>query len=77
MTEIEQTIVSALRTLLDRRGADDVTVAPESDIYDDLTMDSLEVAEFSAVLEDEFGRDPYSAGIVPRTVAEVIAFYGV
>jgi acyl carrier protein len=46
-----------------------------ADLYDDLHFDSLEVAELSATLEDDLGRDPYSEGLVPRTVAEVVAFY--
>ncbi|WP_375000998.1 phosphopantetheine-binding protein [Aeromicrobium sp. CTD01-1L150] len=38
-------------------------------------LDSLETAELSAILEDEFGSDPYSAGDMPQTVAEIQAFY--
>jgi acyl carrier protein len=38
-------------------------------------LDSLETAELSAVLEDEFGSDPFSAGEVPQTVAEILDFY--
>ena len=38
-------------------------------------MDSLELAELSAVLEDDLGHDPYSQGIVPQTVAELLAYY--
>lgn len=38
-------------------------------------LDSLETAELSAVLEDEFGTDPYSEGQMPQTLAEIIAFY--
>lgn len=41
-----------------------------------LELDSLEAAELSAVLEDEFGSDPFSAGDqLPETVGEVLAFY--
>ena len=39
-------------------------------------IDSLEAAELSAMLEDEFGTDPFSAGEeMPETVGEVLAFY--
>ena len=38
-------------------------------------LDSLDVAELSAVLEDEFGSDPFSNGEMPETVGEIAAFY--
>ncbi len=43
---------------------------------DGLGLDSLEAAELSAMLEDEFGSDPFSAGgDLPDTVGDVVAFY--
>lgn len=42
---------------------------------DGLGLDSLETAELSATLEDEIGHDPFSAGQVPQTVEELLAFY--
>ncbi len=43
---------------------------------DGLGLDSLEAAELSAVLEDEFGSDPFSAGgDLPERVGDVVAFY--
>lgn len=45
---------------------------------DGLGLDSLEAAELSATLEDEFGSDPFSAGgEMPATVHDVLAFYEV
>lgn len=42
-----------------------------------LGLDSLEAAELSAMLEDEFGSDPFSAGTeLPNTVGDILAFYG-
>jgi acyl carrier protein len=38
-------------------------------------MDSLELAELSAALEDELGHDPYSDGLAPETVGELIGYY--
>lgn len=75
MPDAEKTVLKALRSLLRRRGQADVDVGRGDGLYDDLMLDSLEVAEFSAVLEDDLGRDPYSEGVVPRTVGEVIEFY--
>ena len=41
-----------------------------------LGLDSLETAELSAVLEDEFGSDPFSAGgELPSTIGEITAYY--
>jgi acyl carrier protein len=41
-----------------------------------LELDSLEAAELSALLEDEFGSDPFSAGgDLPENVGDVLAFY--
>jgi acyl carrier protein len=40
-----------------------------------LDMDSLEAAELSALLEDELGTDPYTEGIIPYTVGEIVDFY--
>lgn len=40
-----------------------------------LALDSLEMAEISAALEDAFGSDPISAGKMPVTVGEIVAFY--
>jgi len=42
---------------------------------DGIGLDSLETAELSALLEDEHGRDPFSAGEMPQTVGAIEAFY--
>lgn len=48
----------------------------ETPLYaDGLGLDSVEAAELSATLEDEFGSDPFSAGELPETIAEILAFY--
>jgi acyl carrier protein len=42
-----------------------------------LELDSLEAAELSAMLEDAFGTDPFSAGgEMPERVGDILAFYG-
>ncbi len=72
----ETTIRETIQTLLERRGAGNCEVTRESKLSAELGLDSLELAEISAVLEDEFGTDPYSEGIVPETLAQLLAFYG-
>jgi acyl carrier protein len=43
---------------------------------DGLGLDSLEAAELSAMLEDEFGSDPFSGGgDLPERIGDVLAFY--
>lgn len=49
---------------------------PELRLYaDGIGLDSLETAELSAVLEDTHGTDPFSAGPMPQTVGDILAFY--
>lgn len=75
MPEAEQTILDVIYSLLERREGASVDVRHDSNLFDDLGLDSLEVAELSAALEDDLGRDPFSMGIVARTVGELVAFY--
>jgi len=72
---VETIIRDTIRRLLDQRGASGIEVQSESTLTADLGLDSLELAELSAVLEDEVGHDPFSEGIVPATVAELVAYY--
>ena len=70
-------VVDAIRMLLARREETaDLPVTLQAHLHDDLDLDSLELAELSVMLEDNFGRDPYSEGIVPNTVGEIVSFYG-
>lgn len=72
----EAVIRKAVDVLLKRRGVTDLEVTAESKLTADLGLDSLELAELSAVLEDDLGHDPYSEGIVPETLGELVAYYG-
>jgi acyl carrier protein len=67
--------LSAIQTIIGR-----VRVGAEVDgetalFADGLGLDSLETAELSAMLEDEFGKDPFSQGQMPDTVTDLLAFY--
>ncbi|HZC73367.1 MAG TPA: hypothetical protein VE442_21910 [Jatrophihabitans sp.] len=42
---------------------------------DGIGLDSLETAELSAILEDEFGRDPFNTETMPQTVGDIVDFY--
>lgn len=72
---VEARVIEVVRSLLSRYARTD-SVTPQSRLYaDGLGLDSLNAAELSAMLEMAFGRDPYSAGLVPRDVDEIIRFY--
>ena len=75
MSEAEKSVLKALKAVMRTRKKKIVDVTLDSDLYDDLKLDSLDVAELSVVLEDDLGSDPYSEGAEPKTVAEVIEFY--
>lgn len=73
--DAEMTIISLIQSFLRRRSEEHIVVGPESNLYEDLMFDSLEIAELSTSLEDHLGSDPYSIGIAPLTVGELAAFY--
>lgn len=74
LTLAEQGGLRNVQLLLGRR-ASRARVTLESDVYADLEMDSLEIAELSAVLEEDLGPDPSTEGLFPCTVGEVTDFY--
>src|SRR5215203_5100479 len=71
----ETFVVESIKMLLARRDERVGPVTLEASLHEDLDLDSLELAELSVMLEDHLGRDPYTEGIVPRTVGEIVAFY--
>lgn len=70
-----RTIITELLERLQKSYDGELTDA--TPLYGDgLGLDSLEAAELSAVLEDEYGSDPFSAdGELPETVGDIISFY--
>lgn len=77
MNDKQDSIVALIQSLLERSDKGDVAVTLDSTLHgeDGLGLDSLETAELSALLEDEYGTDPFGAGLMPETVAEIVAFY--
>ena len=74
---ISNRVIELIRPFLERRNSSITEISMETSLYQDgLGMDSLDAAEFSVLLESAFGTDPYSAGNFPRTVGDVIRFYG-
>ena len=76
MTISQLDVEQAIQEFLVRANKAPETLSPDLPLYaDGIGLDSLETAELSAVLEDTFGTDPYSAGDMPQTIGEIIAFY--
>jgi acyl carrier protein len=70
--DVERTIRSFLANV--NKSVD--TLTPELALFaDGIGLDSLETAELSAILEDEFGRDPFSTETMPQTVGDIVNFY--
>jgi acyl carrier protein len=70
--DVQQTVVALLTRLSKLR--DDF--GPDTPLYaGGVGLDSLETAELSVALEDAHGTDPFSAGSMPQTLAEIVDFY--
>jgi acyl carrier protein len=76
-----QTVITEFLKVANKDVPDELT--DDLGLYaEGLGLDSLEAAELSALLEDEFGSDPFSAALqagddLPETVGEIAAFYRV
>ncbi|WP_435770528.1 acyl carrier protein [Nocardioides sp. SYSU DS0651] len=68
-------VVQTVRKFLRVQNLDENTDLDTSIYGDGLGLDSLQIAELSAMLEDALGRDPFTAGQEPGTLAEVVDFY--
>ncbi len=65
-----------IKTILQHQGLPETDVELESELYDDgIGLDSLCVAELSAMLEKAYGSDPYTSKVLPRTVTDIVNFY--
>lgn len=75
MPDHETLVIETIRDIVERRTGSAPNVTLDSDMISEFEMDSLEIAELSAVLEEEFGEDPYTAGELARTPRAVLTFY--
>lgn len=75
----EQRITTMVLGLLAERGIErtEAEVPPTAALYGagGVGLDSMDMAVLSSHLEREFGFDPFSRGLFPRTIAEIVAFY--
>ena len=77
MNDVQDSIVKIIESLLEGSDRSGTTIAMDTLLHGEegLAFDSLQTAELSATLEDELGTDPFSAGEMPETVGQLIAFY--
>jgi acyl carrier protein len=76
MTAERAEVQAVITAFLERIGKAGDGLSPETGLWGDgLGLDSLEAAELSAMLEDEFGADPFASGDLPRTVGDVFGYY--
>lgn len=65
-----------LRTVLAYKNLNGAPTALDASLYETgVGLDSLDTAAFSSMLEAEYGADPYSEGVFPETLADVLHFY--
>jgi acyl carrier protein len=74
---IESEVTTIIRTILKHQGLADPGIELTTQLYDDgIGLDSLCVAELSAMLEKKYGKDPYTGGKkAPQTVGDIVDFY--
>ncbi|WP_205474155.1 hypothetical protein [Nocardioides sp. SYSU D00038] len=77
MTPEPAHVRETISTFLQRNGKGTDSLDDATSLWGDgLELDSLDAAELSAVLEDSYGRDPFSVGdAMPDTVGDVVGFY--
>lgn len=77
--DVKEAVIEEIEGLLARRDqrVDKLpTVREQTALFaEGLALESLEVAELSALLEARFGRDPFTDGETPQTVAEILDYY--
>ena len=76
MADQNRDAAKTVRSFVSRVKKRNKDVALDSSLFSEgVGLDSLDVAELSAVLEDEFGSDPFSTGLMPETIGDIVAFY--
>jgi acyl carrier protein len=69
-------VLGVIKECMRRANLPDQPIERDTALYTDgIGFDSLATAELSAVLEDEFGSDPFLEGDLPQTVGDILDFY--
>ncbi|MEP1471061.1 MAG: hypothetical protein ABJK25_08830 [Halieaceae bacterium] len=73
---IDDEVKEIIVTIRKHQGFRDDPFDLDTLLYDEgLGLDSLCVAELSAMLEKKYGKDPYTSGSLPQTVRDIVEFY--
>lgn len=73
---IEETVIAMIKRIIKHQALEEAEVVASSELYDNgIGLDSMCVAELSAVLEKTYGTDPYTSGELPQTVQDIVDFY--
>lgn len=76
--EIDRTVGEVVLLVARQRRPELASAAPADRLRDDLGLDSLDLAQLVATLEQELGVDPFAAGATVgqvATVADLCALY--
>lgn len=74
--EVRTAIGAVFQALMSDRGTPAGELDFEQNLYDGgYGLDSMDAATLSAMLDEHFEGDPYSAGQYPRKLAEIADFY--
>jgi len=77
LSSMEDTIYAVLRDLALRHNPQLAEIKPHDVLVDDLRLESLDVAELVALLEDKLGVDPFAETAITsvRTVSDLCSAY--
>lgn len=72
-----QKLTAVVNEVLETKGRPLLSAWSDEHVIDDepLGFDSIDMQQLSIVLGESFGRDPYSAGLMPRTLGDLRRFF--
>ncbi|HEX2568180.1 MAG TPA: hypothetical protein VH877_01395 [Polyangia bacterium] len=72
-----QKLTEVINEVLEFKGSPALTAWSDAQVLIDapLAFDSNDMAQLSTALEERFGRDPFTAGILPRTLGDLRQFF--
>jgi acyl carrier protein len=74
--EIRHAVEVVFSTLMEERGTPLSAIDAGLGLYDGgYGLDSMDTATLSAMLSERFENDPYTSGIFPKNIGEIVAFY--
>ena len=69
-------VINVIKQVVEHKGVSIPTINDATLLHNNgIGLDSLDTAELSVLLEQEFGQDPYSRGVFPQTVGDIVTYY--